>query len=152
MTEDVTIRITGKQKMPDGDLNPLELTAPGRYFFRNGHHYLLYEETQEGFEKTTQNRIRISEDRMEIRKKGLASAHMVFEKAGRHVTSYETPFGVMKLGIQTERLDIAETDNAIDVRAEYALETEGGHLADCSIQIRIQPAETSSAAAAGDLV
>ena len=48
MTKDVLITISGIQTI-DGEVNdPIETVTPGEYYFRNGKHYILYDEVQEG--------------------------------------------------------------------------------------------------------
>ena len=46
MTKDVLITISGIQTI-DGEVNdPIETVTPGEYYFRNGKHYILYDEVQ----------------------------------------------------------------------------------------------------------
>lgn len=63
---------------PEGD-EPIELVVPGEYYFRNGSHYLRYEEMMEDHGDTTINYIKISPKGMEVRKKGQVNTHMVFD-------------------------------------------------------------------------
>lgn len=65
---------------PEGD-EPIEIVVPGEYYFRNGSHYLRYEEMLEDHGDPTVNYIKISPKGMEVRKKGQVNTHMVFEQA-----------------------------------------------------------------------
>ena len=51
MTKDVLINISGLQvdvnEMENND-EPIETISTGNYFFKNGKHYLLFEEVSEG--------------------------------------------------------------------------------------------------------
>ena len=51
----------------DGEQEPLEIVVPGQYYFRNGSHYLRYEEIMEDFAEPTVNYIKISPKGMEVR-------------------------------------------------------------------------------------
>ena len=44
MTKDVLITICGIQKRDGETDEPIETVTPGEYYFRNGKHYILYEE------------------------------------------------------------------------------------------------------------
>ena len=46
----------------DGEQEPLEIVVPGQYYFRNGSHYLRYEEVMEDFAEPTVNYIKISRE------------------------------------------------------------------------------------------
>ena len=50
MDKEVLIHVRGLQTMDaDGEQEPLEIVVPGQYYFRNGSHYLRYEEVMEDF-------------------------------------------------------------------------------------------------------
>lgn len=53
MTKDVLITICGIQKRDGETDEPIETVTPGEYYFRNGKHYILYEEVQEGIAEVT---------------------------------------------------------------------------------------------------
>ena len=81
MDKEVLIHVRGLQTMDaDGEQEPLEIVVPGQYYFRNGSHYLRYEEVMEDFAEPTVNYIKISRKGMEVRKKGVVNVHMVFEQ------------------------------------------------------------------------
>lgn len=79
MTKDVLLRIKGLQFAEEGTEEPVEVIAPGTYFEKNGKHYIKYEEVMEGFEGTVSNLIKINGNSMEVTRKGIANAHLVFE-------------------------------------------------------------------------
>ena len=62
-----------------GDQEPIEIVVPGQYYFRNGSHYLRYEELLDETAEPTINYIKMSEKGLEVSKKGLVNVHMVFE-------------------------------------------------------------------------
>ena len=43
----------GIQKRDGETDEPIETVTPGEYYFRNGKHYILYEEVQEGIAEVT---------------------------------------------------------------------------------------------------
>ena len=78
MTRDVLIRIRGLQALND-ETNDVEIITTGDYFFKNGKHYVIYDEMMEGIEESVHNMVKITPVRMDIQKNGAIGAHMVFE-------------------------------------------------------------------------
>ena len=142
MTKDVLITISGLQFMDEEGAEPVEVITAGEYYYRNGKHYILYDEVTEGFEGITKNRIKIGEDFMDISKKGVSHVHMSFEKNKKNLTSYQTPFGNLLIGIDARSLHIEEEEDAIDIKVEYDLEVNYEHLAECSLTMNIRSKET----------
>lgn len=139
MTKDVLIHIGGLQFAPGaGEQDALETITPGEYYYRNGSHFLLFEECVEGFEKSIQNMVKFKNGYLELRKKGLIQVQMIFEEGKKNVTLYQTPFGEFEMGISTTRLSMNEKENRMEIYIGYALEVSGSFLADCEIRIEVQ--------------
>ena len=142
----------GLQNMPDmqGQENePLELITAGEYYFRNNTHYFLYDEMMEGFTEPTHNMIKIRPGLMEVRKRGVVNVHMIFEKDKKNVAFYKTPLGTLEMDITATRVMMAETEQWLDIQAEYALGVNGNAVADCLMQIRVTPKGNKEALQAG---
>ena len=91
MQKEVLIHVRGLQMMDaQGDQEPIEIVVPGQYYFRNGSHYLRYEEILDESSEPTVNYIQMSEENL----------HM---------------------------------------KADYALDMNEEHVADCYLAIQVQP-------------
>ena len=109
MDKEVLIHVRGLQTIDaDGDQEPVEIVVPGQYYFRNGSHYLRYEEILEDFAEPTINYIKISPKGMEVRKKGVVNVHMVFEQGKKNMTYYTTPYGTIEMGIAATNMNLEE--------------------------------------------
>ncbi len=137
MTEDVLLSVKGLQVSEEAKEEEIEIVAPGRYRFQNGKHYISYEEAVEGTEEKIQNLIKISENSVEVTKKGFANVHMVFEKHKRNMGYYDTPFGNFLISILAKDIQIQNEPEQIGTKVEYSLDINYEHMADCSIQIKI---------------
>lgn len=138
-TGDVIIRVKGIQAMGEEDTpEPVEVVTVGKHYFRNGSHYLRYDELMEGFQEPSVNYIKLSPDSVEVRKKGLTNVHMVFEHKKKNITFYTTPFGQLELGISTTDIQMQEEEDRIHADVEYALEINNEHAADCWISIEVE--------------
>ena len=144
MTKEVFIRIVGFQTpigdMEVGDNEPIEALHTGTYYYKNGKHYLFYEEVAEGFPGVTKAQIRWQKDgTLEVIKKGISNSHMIFEKNQRHACDYQTPLGNLDLGILTKRMSYKEAENKIEIAAEYNMDVEWEAIAECMIRIGVSP-------------
>ena len=141
MTKDVIVSISGLQMPAEGEAEPVEVITVGDYYQKNGKHYVLYEEVNEGFEGSTKNIIKMQENCIDITKKGVSNVHMVFEKTRKNMSYYGTPFGNLLVGIDAKDIKVEETEHCIDVQIDYALEVNYEHLADCTIKMKIASKE-----------
>ena len=143
MTKDILVKISGMQFTADSEEanepEPVEIIAPGEYYFKNGKHYIIYDEFMEGFDSVTKNVLKLKNDSLEITKRGSSNVHMIFEKDKKNLTCYTTPFGNLMMGIDARRILIEESEEEIYAQVEYALDINYEHLADCTIQLRVQP-------------
>lgn len=122
---------------PEGN-EPIEIVVPGEYYFRNGSHYLRYEEMLEDHGDPTVNYIKISPKGMEVRKKGQVNTHMVFEQGKRNMAFYTTSFGTLEMGISATNLELKESDSRLDMKVNYSLDLNQEHVADCCLDIHAQ--------------
>lgn len=54
MTKDVLVSVRGAH-IADGETNNLEVITAGSYYFKNGKHYIIYDEILEGEEGSIRN-------------------------------------------------------------------------------------------------
>ena len=147
MTKDVLVSISGLQMavnvMESNDDEPIEVVSAGTYYFKDGKHYIFFEEVAEGIPGVTKTQIRLTgKETLEVMKKGISNMHMVFEKGKTNRCFYRTPLGELNLGICTSELIVDAQEDNINVRAEYALDVNYDPLADCTIRINIKPRDS----------
>lgn len=138
MTREVLIRISGLQFMDDeNEADDVEMITTGDYFQKNGKHYIIYDEVMDGFEGNIRNTVKISTDVMDIRKQGVANAHMVFEQDKKKTTRYATPMGDMMVEVSTNRIHVDEQEDSLKVSVEYSLGINYQHVSDCNITMDV---------------
>ena len=139
MNKDVLIHVRGLQLMEtDDEQEPIEIVVPGQYYFRNGSHYLRYEEMLDDSAQTTLNYIKMSSEGVEIRKQGQVNVHMVFEQGKKNKTFYNTPYGTLQMGIAATGLELKESEDDIQMKVDYALDMNEEHVADCYLTVQAQ--------------
>lgn len=138
MTKEVLIRISGLQMMASEDeADDVEMITTGDYYRKNGKHYIIYDEVMDGFEGHIRNTVKISPDSMDIRKKGIANAHMVFEQDKKNMTRYATPLGDMMVEVSTNRIQVDEQEDSLKVLVEYSLGINYEHISECNITMDV---------------
>lgn len=139
MTKEVIISISGLQFEMDRD-EAIEVISPGEYFYRNGKHYVVYEEVdslQDGEKEVSKNTIKISNNHMEIMKSGSSNVHMIFELGKKNMTYYNTPVGNLLIGLDTTKFNLDEKENEIGLNMEYGLDVNYAFVSDCAIKIKV---------------
>lgn len=136
MTREVLIRVTGLRAVDDED-DDVEMIFTGEYFQKNGKHYIIYDEMLEGFEGKTRNTVRIAPGAMDIRKRGLTNAHMVFEQEKERTTRYITPFGELAVEIYTDQIQLEEHEDRLWVSVDYSLGFNYEHVSSNTITMDV---------------
>ena len=138
MTKDVTVYLHSIQSgRNDEESEKIETVAAGVYYEKNGRHFLIYDEAMEGFEQPVKNKLKFEDDFLEITKSGPLNVRMVFEKNKKNMTSYNTPYGNIVLGIDTKKIHISQESDRIVVDVEYVLDMNYEYYADCKIVMEI---------------
>ena len=63
---------------------------------------------------------------------------MVFEQGKKNMTYYTTPYGTLQMGIAATNLELEETEGAVNMKVDYALDMNEEHVADCYLSIQAQ--------------
>lgn len=138
MKEDILISVKGLHTLDkDGEQEEIEVISPGKYYFKNGKHYIFYEEQPQDGTEYIRNRISLCDGLLELQKKGAMSTKMVFERDKRSESWYNTPFGNLLAGITVTDMQVKEEEQQIDISIEYDLEVNYERLADCRIEIKV---------------
>lgn len=142
MKKEVLISIAGLHYGLPGEEredDPIEIITPASYYQKNGKHYIIYDEVAEGVPGVVKNTVKIIDDSLfEIRKSGANNTHMVFEKDKINMTSYQTPFGDLLVGIHTKDLQMDIREDEIDVNIFYALDINNEPFSDSQIKVNVR--------------
>ena len=140
MTKDVKIIVLGRHDNGDGDAGTIRTTSVGQYFEKGDSRYLIYEEEMEGFEKPVHNRIKYRPGYVELVKSGLVSSRMVFEQGKTIMTNYNSPYGEILMGVNTQSIFVTWSEDRIRIEVNYSLEVDGQEMSKSKITIKVKPA------------
>lgn len=105
----------------------IELVTEAKYFKKNNNAYLVYEESElSGLEGTT-TKIRINNNKVELKRIGKHDSTMVFECDKRFESIMVTPMGNIPLEILTNRILYTESEEPFDIKLEieYSISLRG---------------------------
>ncbi|MCI7261958.1 MAG: DUF1934 domain-containing protein [Clostridium sp.] len=142
MTKEILVSITGSHLM-EGETEDISVITAGSYYFKNGKHYIVYDEHLDDGNGSIRNTIKVGPDTVEMIKGGDARTHMVFERHKTNLTCYATPYGQMMIGVTTNRIEMVELPDELRVHIDYSMEVNYEKTSDCHVEI-----EVSSKAAA----
>lgn len=136
MTKDVLVNVTGAHITEEGGgPDEISVITAGTYYFKNGRHYLIYDEVVEEGGATVRNTIKVGNGSVDIIKSGAVRNHMVFEEGKNHIGCYATPFGQMMMAVTTERIQVEEEENRLAVQVDYSLEINYEQVSRCHVNI-----------------
>lgn len=141
MTKDIILTISGIHSVDGEADDPIEVMTPGQYFWKNGKHYVLFDEVMEGVEGTIKSTLKFSEQQVELHRKGSASARMVFQKDREHLVIYQTPMGPLSISLYTDdiHMDVGEDEMKMEIR--YSLKAENQLISESTMHLSICPKE-----------
>lgn len=134
MTKDVLISVRGTQLMGEED-DTIEIITSGTWYEKNGKQYLLYDEAIGDGGELTHNTVKIWQDKVEVKKRGLVESHMIFECGKKNMANYVTPMGLIVLGLTTSSMEINEDEHALRIAITYSLEMNGEYVSGCRLEL-----------------
>ena len=133
MNEEVIISIKGLRVTDDTD-EDVEVITPGKYYLKNGKHYLLYEESG----KTIKNMIKITSEYVEVTKRGGISSKLCFQEEKSYQSIYSTMFGEFLMETKTDAVMLDESDEVIEATVKYELFINGSSVSTNNIVIKVE--------------
>ena len=141
MTKEIILTISGLHAT-DGEMDdPVEVLSPGQYYFKNGKHYVVYDEVMEGIDGVVKSTLKFTEDQVELFRSGAASARMVFQKQQEHMAVYQTPMGPLSISLYTEDIISDFREERMNLEIIYSLKTEGIMITESTVRLNICPKE-----------
>lgn len=139
MTKDVLVSIKGLQystNIEEDEDQRVETLNRAQYALRNGHDFIVYDECLDT-QTVVKNVIKFCEGVVEVTRRGPYNVHMLFEEGKKNFTNYNTPYGEIVIGIETEKITIDRKDEEICVNICYDMEMNYEFVAKSEIEIHV---------------
>ena len=124
MTKDVVISVRGLQVMDNESAEDIETVQQGEYY--------------EGFDEPVKNVMKIRGNEMTLTKRGIINVQMNFEAGKKNLTRYQTPYGVMMIGLDTSRVVCLQEEKSLAIEIDYTLEANYQYVSDSKIRIMVR--------------
>ena len=141
MEKDVIISIKGIQQYENAEQDLTELVTEGRLEREGSSYTLSYQESELTGLEGTLTTFQIEPERITLMRVGEYNAQMVFQKGRRHMSLYNTPYGSMTIGVNTQRLLADLTDQGGAIEIDYAIEIDHTVAGRNMFQIRVRESD-----------
>ena len=111
--------------------------AMTRYTKRGGKEYIKFEEVYDGADQKSVSLIKISDDCVEVSRKGAITTCMEFVKNKKTVSCYNTPYGSINISIFTSVLLIERQEDTIHILLEYTMEVNDQQMNTNRVEMEI---------------
>lgn len=133
----VIVTVVGLQKDSFGEENRIELTSVGKHYYKNGIHYILYDDCEISGMQGTTTMLKITDSDVTLVRKGKVVQEQHFTLDKKSSSSYTTPYGQMELSVLTKKIDIDYASVSGDINIAYELAVNGQWQSDNQLNITI---------------
>ena len=144
MTRDIILTISGLHTADGEQDAPIETLTPAQYFYKNGKHYVTYDEVIEGLEGSLKSTLKFTEEYVELIRNGAASTRMIFQPGHEKMMIYQTPMGPLSISLYTEEIDARIGEERITLKIDYSIKTDGAVVSESTVFIDQCPKELKS--------
>ena len=117
----------------------IETITAGEYFYKNGKHFIIYDEVIQGADRITKNTVKFSDEEVVLTRRVGINVQMIFDLKRRTVSNYETPLGNIVIGVITDYISVSESDNKITLTIDYKMDSNFEMISKSSLTIEITP-------------
>lgn len=136
----VIVKVKGRQTDAVGEVSSVEMVAEGRHYFRNGKHYVLYnDEVMTGDSSSTETILKIAPDSLMLLRKGGINHEQFFALNKLSTSIYSTPYGKMQLEVKTDKINIeyGTVSGNIDVNYEMSINGKWQSKNELNIEVNV---------------
>lgn len=119
--KDYVITIKGIQTYEDDDSTDIEMMAEGDFVFEDGKYFIDYDETEATGMEGTSTTIEIDKDYVSLTRAGAVETTLLFIRDRQTTSYYDTPYGTMMMGINTEDVNTQLTSDGGKVAVKYSM-------------------------------
>ena len=139
MEENFILSVTGTQTVEDHS-DKIELKTMASYITKNGSRYITYKEYDaQDPEKKYRTTVKVDENNIVTVMKGGSEHHnMILEKGERHKCEYATAFGIISLGVYTEKVRVDLDDHGGELEVHYSIDIESQLASKNELYIKLE--------------
>jgi len=119
--KEVVISVTGVQQGPDGP-DVMELVTAGQYGVSPEEIRMSWEESELTGMAGTRTTFAVNPRRVVMTREGKVNTRMVFEQGKKNYFLYETPFGAVTMGVDTNRVRAELNRSGGELEVDYSID------------------------------
>jgi uncharacterized beta-barrel protein YwiB (DUF1934 family) len=133
----VIVKVKGQQTDAAGETSRIEMVAEGRHYYRNGWHYVLYDDQLAEDKAAAATILKIAPDTMVLLRNGSVNQEQRFAAAQESRSVYRTPYGNLDLSVTTNTIDIIYGTVSGNIDINYAMAINGKWQSQNELHIEI---------------
>lgn len=136
--KDYVITIRGLQSYDDDDDVDIEMMAEGDFSIEDGKFFIDYDETEATGMEGTKTTIEIDKNYVSLTREGTVDTTLLFIEGRQTSSYYDTPYGTMMMGINTEKVNADLTENGGTVDVKYSMSMNNLFSGTNTFQIQVR--------------
>ena len=144
MDKDVVITIRSSSCVNGNEMDGMELITRGTYHYNRDRIGLSYLESALTGMEGTSTMLQVLPNEVLLQRKGSVCSQMVFHPGKWNDFLYQTEYGMLRLGMDTRRLECQLDEHGGSMEIEYDLDFENNFLSRNKFQIYVKEKELKS--------
>lgn len=134
---DFDIFISGAQKYDEND-DKIDVKTSGSYCTKNGVRYIEYVEYDEENPAQSNSVVLEIDGTTAVMRHQNSTTQLTLEKGRRHLCLYDTPFGIIQLGVFTHYFKSTLDDNGGHINIKYNIDIDSRLSSENEIKILVK--------------
>lgn len=137
--KNILVQINSNIDQHDGETHTIEMMSEGQAYEKNGHLYIVYEETEVSGMKGSKTVLKLDNGTVTMTRFGSNNSKMVFNEMHPMTSLYKTPYGDFEMTIETKSLntDIDLSSYTGMIKIMYSMSLEGVSNSMNHIEIKV---------------
>ena len=140
--KDVVIKIVTTQNMGQNEEEPIELITDGKYSYENDSYEIDYMESSITGMEGTRTTVKITPMEVMVNREGTFTSSTVFKKGSRNTFLYDTPYGKMTMGVNTNKIDMNFNEHGGEIEVEYVLDMDHAIFGRNNLKMQVKEQES----------
>ena len=136
--KEAVITVRGSQDYGEGEDNAVKLVTEGFYGYSEDFIKITYMETELTGLQVTMTTFEIRPKNVIISRQGMLASQMMFEEGKRYSSMYQTPYGSVMMGIDTQRIYNTLGEHGGELQIHYVVDFNHSMVGKNSFRITVK--------------
>ncbi|AGK95432.1 DUF1934 domain-containing protein [Clostridium pasteurianum] len=122
----------------DKEEDTIQVVTPGIFYLKDDFYYAIYEETEISGMQGTTTTLKIKPEELILLREGTTNANMHFLCGTNNLSMYDTPYGTLKMEVDTKEINIDVNEKGGNISVKYDMNISGQMVPATSLDINIK--------------